>query len=72
MYHLTPETLIRIEDAADPKRGFIMKPWGEIYTQLRGEVYGTQLAVFEEFIEKHGSGIWRCFRLIHPNAITEV
>lgn len=73
MYHLTPETLIRIEDAADPKRGFITKPWGEICTQLKPREFADMsLALTETFLEANGRAMWRCFVLIHPNAITEV
>lgn len=68
MYTLTPETLIRIEDAADPKRGFIVKPWCECHCQMRHD----ERVNAEMFI---GNGIgyfWRGLRLIHPDAITEV
>lgn len=68
MYHLTPETLIRIEDAADPKRGFITKPWGEIDDVLMMLPENT-LCIWS--LRLRGFFVWRGFRLIHPNAITE-
>lgn len=66
MYTLTPETLIRIEDASDPKRGFILKTWNEIRVQLPNPVW-----VRRELMQTGECG-WQCFRLIHPDAITEV
>lgn len=68
MYTLTPETLIRIEDAIDPKRGHIMKPWGEFHWQMRhDERFNAEVLIRNGFLCH-----WRCFRLIHTDAITEV
>lgn len=68
MYRLTPETLIRIEDAADPKRGFITKPWEEIMGHMdiiSADYIATGLM--------DGQGLtWNGFRFWHPEAITEV
>lgn len=66
MYTLTPETLIRIDDASDPKRGFILKPWREV------SVLNKVDSGIEVMLRLNGKYGFLGFKLLHPDAITEV
>lgn len=69
MYTLTPETLIRIEGASDPKRGFFTVSWHYIVQKIPTVEVGAAMA---RMLFDTGKCEYLGRLYIHPDAITEV